>query len=85
MRVELRYQAPGGGAGKLLAKLFGEEPGQQIAGDLRRLKQVLETGEVVHSDASIHRGKHAAWPARDVPPEVKTSPETTSFAEERVP
>jgi uncharacterized membrane protein len=84
VRVELRYQAPGGRAGKLLAKLFGEEPGQQIAGDLRRLKQVLETGEVVHSDASIHRGKHAAWPARDVPAGVKTSPKDDSFAEGRL-
>jgi Threonine dehydrogenase and related Zn-dependent dehydrogenases len=38
--------------GALVAKLFGEEPSQQVKGDLRRLKQVLETGEVVHSDAS---------------------------------
>ncbi|MBM0258700.1 hypothetical protein [Micromonospora sp. 4G55] len=35
-----------------MAKLFGEEPEQQIRDDLRRFKQVLETGEVVRSDAS---------------------------------
>ena len=29
--------------------------GAEAKGDLRRLKQVLETGEVVRSDASIHR------------------------------
>ena len=83
VRVELCYRAPGGRAGKLIAKLFGEEPGQQIAGDLRRLKQVLETGEVMHSDASIHRGKHAAWPARDVPEAVRESRDPSSFAEGR--
>ncbi len=63
--VELKYEPPGGALTGALAKLFGEEPGQQIAGDLRRLKQVLETGSVVHSDASIHRGLHAARPAAD--------------------
>jgi len=60
--VELKYEPPAGAVGAAIAKLFGEEPGQQIAGDLRRLKQVLETGSVVHSDASIHRGLHAARP-----------------------
>jgi uncharacterized membrane protein len=63
VHVELQYDPPAGAVGKVVAKLFGEEPGQQIAGDLRRLKQVMETGEVVHSDASIHRGMHAAQPA----------------------
>jgi len=65
VRVELKYDPPGGAIGAVIAKLFGEEPSQQIAGDLRRLKQVLETGDVVHSDASIHRGLHAAQPAAD--------------------
>jgi uncharacterized membrane protein len=61
--VELKYEPPGGAIGAAIAKLFGEEPKQQIAGDLRRLKQVLETGEVVHSDASIHSGMHPARPS----------------------
>jgi uncharacterized membrane protein len=64
--VELRYQPPGGRIGALIAKLFGEEPSQQVKGDLRRLKQVLELGEVVHSDASIHRGPHPAQPPEDL-------------------
>jgi uncharacterized membrane protein len=63
LRVELKYDPPGGAVGAAIAKLFGEEPAQQIDGDLRRLKQVLETGEVVHSDASIHRGLHPAQPS----------------------
>jgi uncharacterized membrane protein len=53
VHVDLRYDAPAGKAGAAIAKLFGEEPTQQIADDLRRLKQVLETGEVVRSDGSL--------------------------------
>lgn len=60
--VELKYEPPGGALGAAVAKLFGEEPGQQISGDLRRLKQVLETGTVTLSDASIHKGPHPARP-----------------------
>lgn len=62
VRVELQYTPPGGVIGATLAKLFGEEPGQQVDDDLRAFKQVLETGEVVKSDASIHRGMHPAQP-----------------------
>lgn len=62
IHVKLRYAAPGGRIGRAIAKLFGREPEQQVRGDLRRLKQVLETGGVVHSDASIHGGPHPARP-----------------------
>jgi hypothetical protein len=49
----------------VVAKLLGLAPGQQAKADLRRLKQVLETGEIVNSDASIHRLMHAAQPPTD--------------------
>ncbi len=62
IHVKLRYAAPGGRVGHVLAKLLGREPGQEARSDLRRLKQVLETGGVVHSDASIHPGPHPARP-----------------------
>jgi len=62
VRVELSYDPPGGTIGATVAKLFGEEPSVQVDGDLRRFKQMLEVGEVVHSDASIHRGMHPARP-----------------------
>ncbi len=52
VHVELRYDAPAGKLGTAVANLFGEEPGQQIRDDLRRFKQVMETGEVVLSDGS---------------------------------
>jgi uncharacterized membrane protein len=70
VHVELTYGAPGGVLGAAVAKLFGEEPAQQLAGDLRRLKQVLETGEVVHSDASVAAGPHPARPQRTAQPRI---------------
>ncbi|MEU4690475.1 SRPBCC family protein [Actinoplanes sp. NPDC023714] len=52
VHVVLVYEIPGGAIGKAVAKYFGEEPHQQLDDDLRRLKQVLETGEVVRSDGA---------------------------------
>ena len=52
VHVELNYSPPGGAVGSAVAKLFGEEPNQQISDDLRRFKQILETGEVVRSEGS---------------------------------
>jgi len=46
IKIELQYNPPGGAMAALLAKLWGEEPTQQIAADLRRLKQALEAGEI---------------------------------------
>jgi uncharacterized membrane protein len=62
--VELRYQPPGGRLAAIIAKLFGDEPDTQVGSDLRRLKQVLELGEVVHSDATVLGTPHPARPAR---------------------
>lgn len=53
IHVDLQYDPPGGAAGALVAKLFGEEPTQQLVDDLRRFKQVMETGEVVLSEGSL--------------------------------
>jgi uncharacterized membrane protein len=60
--VEMQYSPPGGTIGAALLKLFRKEPGQQVGDDLRRLKQVMETGEVLLSDATAARGAHAAQP-----------------------
>jgi uncharacterized membrane protein len=62
VHVDVRYAAPAGGLGVLTARLLGFDPGHQASGDLDRLKQVLETGAVVHSDASIHPTVHPAQP-----------------------
>jgi len=53
IRVELTYSPPGGVVGKWAARLLGEEPESQARADLRRFKQLMETGEVVVSDASL--------------------------------
>jgi uncharacterized membrane protein len=52
VRVVLQYSVPGGKAGAAFARLLGEDPHQQVEDDLRRFKQVMETGSVVRSDGS---------------------------------
>ncbi len=44
--VSLDYRPPVGKAGALFARLFGENPEQQIREDLRRFKQLMEAGEI---------------------------------------
>ena len=44
--IEMSYHAPFGKAGVMLARIFGEEPSQQVDDDLRRFKQLIETGEI---------------------------------------
>jgi uncharacterized membrane protein len=46
LKVVLNYNAPGGKAAQLFAKLFGSEPGQLVESNLKRLKQLLEAGEI---------------------------------------
>jgi uncharacterized membrane protein len=45
VKVVLNYNTPGGKLSAFVARLLGGEPGQMIEDDLRRLKQILETGE----------------------------------------
>ena len=45
LHVSLTYRPPGGTLGAVVARLFGEEPGEQIGDDLRRLKRRLEVGQ----------------------------------------
>ena len=50
VRVEMQYSPPGGKAGALISKLFGENPAQQMDDDLRRFKQLIETGEITTTE-----------------------------------
>ena len=68
--VNVRYDPPGGAVGAALSKLFLEEPNKQIPDDLRRLKQVLEIGEVMLSDATVRPGMHPAQPDEALSQEV---------------
>jgi uncharacterized membrane protein len=62
VRVELEYKPPFGKLGSKVAMLWREEPGQQVMDDLRHFKQVMETGEILFSDATKQRGMHPAQP-----------------------
>jgi uncharacterized membrane protein len=68
VRVEMQYKPPGGMIGATVANLFGKAPELKLQEDLRRLKQVIEVGEVVQSDASIHWAPHPAQPPAEPPP-----------------
>ncbi|MGK4008112.1 SRPBCC family protein [Sorangium sp. So ce1036] len=46
VHVTLDYGAPAGALGRVVAKVFGEEPDQQLGDDLRRFKQLMEAGEI---------------------------------------
>jgi len=50
VKVELQYNPPAGLVGAALAKLWGEEPSQQIRTDMHRLKQLLEAGEILTTE-----------------------------------
>ncbi|AQZ62848.1 cyclase [[Actinomadura] parvosata subsp. kistnae] len=50
--VSLEYGAPGRKLAAAVARILGEHPEQQVRDDLRRFKQVMETGEVVRSEGS---------------------------------
>jgi uncharacterized membrane protein len=64
VRVELHYVPPAGAIGAAVAKLFGRAPEQEIQEDLRHFKALMETGEILKSDATA-KGWGAAQPPAD--------------------
>ncbi|WP_414575390.1 SRPBCC family protein [Anabaena sp. CCY 9402-a] len=50
VKVVLEYNPPGGTLAAIFAKLFGEEPEQQIGDELRRFKMLMETGEIATTE-----------------------------------
>ena len=46
VRAIIAYDPPGGSVGQMVAKLFQREPRIQTRRDLRRFKQLMETGEI---------------------------------------
>ena len=57
VRVSLKYDPPGGKLGSLVARLFGENPEQQIDEDLARFKQIMETDAAYSSGRGATAGK----------------------------
>lgn len=64
VHVDLTYAPPAGPLGVALAKVTGREPSQQISEDLRRLKQILETGQVIRSEAMAGGRRFRQRPAQ---------------------
>jgi uncharacterized membrane protein len=50
VHAQLQYQPKGGPVGQTIARLLGSDPERQIRDDLRRFKQLLETGEIPISE-----------------------------------
>ena len=49
VRVTLDYEPPAGRVGAVLSHFLSEEPDRQIREDLRKFKQLMETGEITTS------------------------------------
>jgi len=62
--LTIEVQPPSGVRGAV-ARLLKAVPGFQVENDLRRFKQLMEVGEVVASDSSVHLGPHPARPPTD--------------------
>lgn len=50
VKVTFTYEAPAGRIGVLAAKIFGEEPSQQVEEDLRRFKRLMEAGLIMKTE-----------------------------------
>jgi len=50
LHATIVYEPPAGALGKIVATLFQKEPGIQAKRDLRRLKMLLETGEIATTE-----------------------------------
>lgn len=56
VKVVTEYNPPGGAIGATIAKLFGEEPRQQIGDDTRRFKMLMEAGEIATTEGQPKGG-----------------------------
>jgi len=70
---DARFNPPGGELGKKIAGFFAEALGTKIGSDLRRFKQLVELGEIVHSDDSVIPGPNPAQPPTTVPAGITQS------------
>lgn len=50
VKVVIEYNPPGGAVTAAIAKLFGENPEQQVGDDLRRFKMLMEAGEIATTE-----------------------------------
>ncbi len=62
VKVMLTYEPPAGKLGALVAKLFGEDPDQQVEEDLRRFKRLIETGMNLQTEGQSSGRAESAKP-----------------------
>jgi uncharacterized membrane protein len=64
VRLLMSYDPPGGAMGRGIAKLLQREPSLQARRDLRRFKQLMETGEVTKNASPSARKSESPTEAR---------------------
>jgi len=76
VRVALQYNPPAGKVGAVVSTLLGEKPAGQVEEALRKLKQLMETGEtptaedekkLPHSMEPVEAASEDSFPASDAP------------------
>jgi len=76
VRVALQYNPPAGKVGAVVSTLLGEKPAGQVEEALRKLKQLMETGETPtaedekkwpHSMEPVEAASEDSFPASDAP------------------
>jgi uncharacterized membrane protein len=82
VHVSMRYNPPAGSMGAAFAKLLGEEPGTQIKEDLRRFKQIMETGEVPTVEGQPSGGQGAQGSSQAAQPRTKRKKDVVQRASE---
>jgi len=55
VKVSMQYNPPAGQLGEWVARMFGENPKKTIAEDLKRFKELLETGNVMTKGSTKRR------------------------------
>jgi uncharacterized membrane protein len=84
VRVEMVYDPPGGVFGGGIAKLFGRAPEQQIHENLHRLKELMETGEIITTQGQPSgRASSTSWRYDQTvrrAPQTKAQPQDGSAA-----
>ena len=70
---DAEVQPPGGELGKTVGGILARALGGKLGNDLRRLKQLIELGEVVQSDDSVVPGPNPAQPVSQVPADIARS------------
>lgn len=60
VKVTIKYEPPAGKIGELAAKILTEEPNTQVSEDLRRFKNLMESGEIVKVEGQTSGRKESA-------------------------